>query len=92
MAEQEVLYTREDGIGIITLNRPEKLNAITHEMNRRLRLIIEDIKKNDKVRSVILTGNGRAFSAGTNISDDVPLTAEEEINLMKEMDAVLLPP
>jgi enoyl-CoA hydratase/carnithine racemase len=84
MAKQDVLYAKEDGIGIITLNRPEKLNALTHEMLRRINSIIEDIKKDDKVRAVILTGNGRAFSAGTDISGKVPQTAEVEIDLMKE--------
>ena len=84
MAEQDVLYTKEDGIGKVTLNRPEKLNALTHEMLGRLHSIIEDIKKDDEVRVVILTGNGRAFSAGTDISDDVPETPEVEINFMKE--------
>jgi enoyl-CoA hydratase/carnithine racemase len=87
MAKQNVLYTKEDNIGIITLNRAEKLNALTHEMLHRINFIIEDIKKDDKVRAVILTGNGRAFSAGTDISGEVPQTAEVEINLMKAKTA-----
>jgi enoyl-CoA hydratase/carnithine racemase len=84
MAKQDVLYTKEDSIGIITLNRAEKLNALTHEMLHRINSIIEDIKKDGKVRAVILTGNGRTFSAGTDISGEVPQAAEVEINLMKE--------
>ena len=84
MAEEYVLYTKEDGISVVTLNRPEKLNAITHEMLRRLHSIIEDIKRDDEVRVVIVTGNGRAFSAGTDISDEVPQTVEEEVGFMKE--------
>jgi 2-(1,2-epoxy-1,2-dihydrophenyl)acetyl-CoA isomerase len=84
MAKQNVLYTKEDSIGIITLNRAEKLNALTHKMLRRINSIIEDVKKDDMVRAVILTGNGRAFSAGTDISGEVPQTAEVEINLIKE--------
>jgi len=87
MVKQDVLYAKEDSIGIITLNRPEKLNALTHEMLHRLDSIIEDIKKDDQVRAVILTGNGRTFSAGTDISGEVPQTAEIEINLMKEKTA-----
>jgi enoyl-CoA hydratase/carnithine racemase len=86
MAEQDVLYTREDGIGTITFNRVEKLNAITHEMLRRINSLIEDIKTDDKVRAVIVTGNGRAFSAGTDISGtsgEVAQTAEADINLVK---------
>ena len=84
MAKQEVLYTKEEGIGIITLNRPEKLNALTHEMLHRLDSIIEEVKKDDRVRAAILTGIGRTFSAGTDISGEVPQTVQIEINLMKE--------
>jgi enoyl-CoA hydratase/carnithine racemase len=84
MVKPDVLYTKEDSISIITLNRTEKLNALTHEMLHRINSIIEDIKKDDKVRAVILTGKGKAFSAGTDISSEVPQTAEVEINLMKE--------
>jgi enoyl-CoA hydratase/carnithine racemase len=84
MSGQNVLYNREDNIGIITLNRPEKLNALTHHMLSRINSIIEEVKKDDEVRAVILTGNGRVFSAGTDISSEVPQTAEVEINLMKE--------
>jgi len=79
MSRKQVLYEKKDGVGIITLNRPEKLNAITHSMLRRLVELIEEIKKDDEVRVVILTGTGRTFSAGTDISGDVPIMTEIEI-------------
>lgn len=68
MAEQDVLYSKEGGIAIVTLNRPEKLNALTHEMNGMVNSFVEDIKRDDEVRVAILTGNGRGFCAGTDIS------------------------
>lgn len=68
MAEQDVLYRKEDGIGIITLNRPDKLNALTEEMNLRIATLAEEVKNDDEVKAVILTGAGRAFCAGTDIS------------------------
>ena len=74
-----MLFGKENGIAIVTLNRPEKLNAITHPMLQRLHGIVEEIRKDDGIRSVILTGNGRAFCAGTDITGSVPLTAEVEI-------------
>ena len=43
MVEHDVLYARDDGIGIITLNRAERLNALTHEMLHRINSLIEDI-------------------------------------------------
>jgi enoyl-CoA hydratase/carnithine racemase len=87
MSEDHVLYEKKDGIAIITLNRPEKLNAITHPMLRRLGKLIDDVKKDDSVRVMILTGKGRAFSAGTDISDPVPLISEIEIQAMKQKDS-----
>ncbi|MBU2547318.1 MAG: enoyl-CoA hydratase [Proteobacteria bacterium] len=79
MSEDHVLYTKENGIGIVTLNRPEKLNAMTHAMLHRIHLLIEEIKQDDEVRAVILTANGRAFSAGTDISDDAKPPPEADV-------------
>jgi enoyl-CoA hydratase/carnithine racemase len=68
LAESDVLYDKEGNIGIVTLNRPEKLNALTWEMNNRVHDICEEVKRDDGIRAVILTGNGRAFCAGTDVS------------------------
>src|SRR4030043_71677 len=84
MSQEHVLYEKKDGVGIITLSRPEKLNAITHPMLRRLVELIEEIKKDDEVRVMILTGTGSTFSAGTDISGEVPIMSEIEIQIMKQ--------
>lgn len=68
MTEQEVLYHKEGNIGIVTLNRPARLNALTWEMNNRLAAICDEIRQDDEVRVAILTGGGRAFCAGTDVS------------------------
>jgi enoyl-CoA hydratase/carnithine racemase len=68
-----ILYTKEDGIGTITLNRPEKLNAVTSEMLLRRAEIISEIITDDSVRVVIITGNGRTFCAGTDVTVLGPL-------------------
>jgi enoyl-CoA hydratase/carnithine racemase len=67
MAEDQILYRKENGIGIVTFNRPEKLNACTFHMYELLGKFEEEIKKDDEVRAVILTGNGRAFCAGADL-------------------------
>ena len=58
MAEEDILYSKEEGIGIITLNRPEKMNAVTDDMQLALRSIVADIILDDEVRAMIITGNG----------------------------------
>lgn len=68
MADEHVLFRNEGGVGIVTLNRPEKLNACTFDMYARMGEIFEQIKKDDSVRAVIFTGNGRAFCAGADLS------------------------
>ncbi len=68
MAYQTILFEKREGIGYITLNRPEKLNAISREMLADLRHVLTAIEKDQEVRVVILTGAGRAFSAGFDIS------------------------
>ncbi len=87
MSEEHVLYEKKDGVAIITLNRPEKLNAVTHAMLRTMVKLIEDVKKDDSIRVMILTGKGRAFSAGTDISDPVPVMSEIEIQAMRQKDS-----
>lgn len=86
MAEQNILYTKEDGIAVVTINNPERRNAVTHEMNRRLLSIVEEIKRDDETRVAILTGAvaGRAFCAGTDITGEVPMAVEEEIEAVKQ--------
>ena len=66
--EKHVLYEKEDGIGIITINRPERMNAVTFDMHADMADITNGIILDNEVRAVILTGNGRAFCAGTDVN------------------------
>jgi enoyl-CoA hydratase len=69
MADESILI-EDDGTGIRTLilNRPEKLNAWDSEMRRRLRDAVEAIPEDRDIRVLIITGAGRAFSAGEDVS------------------------
>src|SRR5262247_3349506 len=61
---QEILYSVEDNIATITLNRPERMNALTHELEAELHRIFDRADADRAVRVIILTGAGRAFCAG----------------------------
>ena len=63
----EVLYKVENGIAFITLNRPDKLNAINPEMREMLWDAFQDVKHNSKVRCAIVSGSGKAFSTGHDL-------------------------
>jgi enoyl-CoA hydratase/carnithine racemase len=63
-----VLYSVRDGVATITLNRPDKLNALTAEMIEELFAAFDRTDGDDNVRAVIVTGAGRAFCAGADLS------------------------
>lgn len=63
-----LLYAVEDGIATITLNRPEKMNAFTPQMRDEMIQAFDRTDADDSVRAVIITGAGRAFCAGADLS------------------------
>ena len=68
MSYQDILYAVEDGLAIITLNRPDKLNAWTGQMEAEVRQAMSDANDDDAVRAIILTGAGRGFCAGADMN------------------------
>ncbi len=68
--EATVLFEkRDDGVALITLNRPERMNAFGEDLLPRLSGALEDCERDPDVRCVALTGNGRGFSAGADINN-----------------------
>lgn len=65
---------RDNGIGIITLNRPDKLNAISFQMVEELHALVDDLMVNIDCRVLIFRAEGRVFSAGTDLKDANMLT------------------
>lgn len=67
MAEAQVLFAVEDGVGTITLNRPDRLNAFAGEMRQELGRIFEAAASDDRVRVLLVTGAGRGFCTGADV-------------------------
>jgi enoyl-CoA hydratase/carnithine racemase len=67
MAFETLLYHQADGVATITLNRPERLNAVNATMIRELVAAFDQADGDDAVRAVIVTGAGRAFCAGADL-------------------------
>ena len=63
-----ILFNENDGIGLITLNRPNKLNAFNQQMLKDLLHVLDYIDNNDDIRAVVITASGKAFCAGADLS------------------------
>jgi enoyl-CoA hydratase/carnithine racemase len=68
MPSQEVLYSVANRVATITLNRPDKLNAWTAVMEKEVSSAMENAERDDDVRVIVLTGAGRGFCAGADMS------------------------
>jgi enoyl-CoA hydratase len=71
MPQLELTYPRPD-IAVLTLNRPDKLNALNHELVEQLHAALDAIGDNNDCRVVVLTGAGRGFCSGLDLTDPNP--------------------
>ncbi|MCP5089912.1 MAG: enoyl-CoA hydratase/isomerase family protein, partial [Gammaproteobacteria bacterium] len=62
-----VNYEQKDAVVVITLNRPEAMNAFTTQLSNDLQLALERAAGDESVRVIVLTGEGRCFSAGADL-------------------------
>ncbi|MDW8046616.1 MAG: enoyl-CoA hydratase-related protein [Chloroflexota bacterium] len=100
MAYEQILYETRGAVGLITLNRPEKLNAWTPKMMAEMRDAIAKANEDEGVGAIVVTGAGRAFCAGADISnwkrridegdaggqrDDAPADAEDWVGFLLRM-------
>ena len=84
MAYQTLLTNLENGIFTVTINRPEKLNALNKEVFKDLEIVLQEITENPEIKSVIITGSGnKAFVAGADITEFAGLSIEEGKNLAR---------
>lgn len=78
MEYKNILLNTEDGIALITINRPKSLNALNTETLKDLKNCIDYVKNNDKIKVVIITGSGeKAFVAGADISEMENMSSAE---------------
>jgi len=68
MEHQDITYAKEAGIATITLNRPDKMNALTPGMFEGIYRWMEESTKDDEVKVIVITGTGRAFSSGADVA------------------------
>jgi enoyl-CoA hydratase len=85
MSYQTLITNRENGIFTITINRPDKLNALNKVVLEELNEVIDTVNNTSDIRSAIITGSGpKAFVAGADISEFLGLTHGEGMDLSRK--------
>ena len=77
MMYETLIYDKEDNIGLLTINRPDKLNAISNELTAELCQLLDQVEEDEELRVLIITGEGdKAFVAGADIEEIVDRDAK----------------
>jgi 2-(1,2-epoxy-1,2-dihydrophenyl)acetyl-CoA isomerase len=82
MSYDHVLIHRSDGIGTLTLNRPEKLNAFAGTMRQELAEALDALDRDPAVRVIVITGAGRGFCAGADVGYLAELVERRDVEAM----------
>jgi len=69
---EDILIEKKDGVVVVTLNQPEKLNALSPAMRIGLKRILEDVNDDDDAKVMVLTGAGRGFCSGADMGSGAP--------------------
>jgi 2-(1,2-epoxy-1,2-dihydrophenyl)acetyl-CoA isomerase len=86
MTYTTIRYAASDGLAIVTLARPEKLNAITAAMHADLRGALDTAESDPSVRCIVITGDGRAFSSGQDLTEERLRGPDGEIDFGGRLD------
>lgn len=80
-----------DGVAQLTLNRPDRLNSFTVQMHGEVATALDEIENNDKVRTLVLTGAGRGFCAGQDLSDRAVAPGGDSVDLGDSVERYYAP-
>jgi len=85
MSYETIVLERKDGVATLTLNRPEKLNAINRRMAEDLNEAVREVGKDRDVRALVVTGAGRGFCSGADVGDMTQASTPKENRYWAEM-------
>lgn len=86
MSYETIEFSIEDGVAVLKLNRPNSLNSFNAQMHTEVRNALKEVKKDASVRCLLLTGNGRGFCAGQDLSDRNVAPGAEMPNLGESIE------
>lgn len=79
-----ILFNKENGVAFITLNRPEKFNSFNREMALAFQQCLDDSERDENVRSIYITGTGKAFCAGQDLAEAIDPQGPELEQIVRE--------
>ena len=91
MSSPTILFEANAGVARITLNRPDRLNSFTEAMHEELRAALDAVRSDASVRVLLLTGAGRGFCAGQDLSDRVMVPGAEPVDLGATLERNYIP-
>jgi enoyl-CoA hydratase len=84
-----LIYEKKDNIGLLTINRPEKMNAISRELTSELKQLLDEIESDEELRILVITGAGdKAFVAGADVNEIVDREAKMGRRVSKERQEI----
>jgi len=86
MSYETIEFSITEGVAVLTLNRPDSLNSFNTQMHAEVRSALKEVKKDSSVRCLLLTGNGRGFCAGQDLSDRNVAPGAEAPNLGESIE------
>ena len=90
---QTLLFSHADGVAILTLNRPQRLNALNRAMLEEIQTVLDEVENNDAIRVLVVTGSGSAFSSGFDLKEQMEVrpagTAAWSAILKRDFDATV---
>ncbi|MEM3955347.1 MAG: enoyl-CoA hydratase/isomerase family protein [Candidatus Bathyarchaeia archaeon] len=85
-----IIYEKKDSVAWITLNNPERYNALDLEMRREIKQALEDASKDTSILAIVIKGSGKAFSAGGDIRAMAEMKPLDVLNMAKEVGTALV--
>lgn len=83
---QFIIYSKKDGIGLVSFNRPEVLNAANNQLTREFLQVLKSAEADANVKVIVLRGEGRSFCSGHDLKEDTTgATLEESFTLIEEL-------
>jgi 2-(1,2-epoxy-1,2-dihydrophenyl)acetyl-CoA isomerase len=79
-----ILFSKENGVGYITLNRPEKFHSFNREMALAFQQALDDCEKDEAIRCIYVTGSGKAFCAGQDLAEAIDPNGAELEQIVRE--------